>query len=61
MLEHLTLGEFAVAALMSLAALCAFVWGTTTGAFRGGEAIKHQVLRAEGVADEGGRDDSERA
>ena len=61
MLEPLTLGEFAVAALMSLAALCAFVWGASTGAFRGGEAIKHQVLRAEGVADQGGRDDPERA
>ena len=61
MLEHLTLGEFAVAALMSLAALCAFVRGASTGAFRGGEAIKHQVLRAEGVADQGGRDDPERA
>lgn len=48
MIEHLTLGEFAVALLMSLAALCAFVWGTVSGAFRGLEAIKHQVLRVEG-------------
>ena len=49
MIEHLTLGEFTVALLMSLAALCAFVWGAATGAFRGQESIKHQVLRAEGI------------
>ena len=49
MIEHLTLAEFTVALLMSLAALCAFVWGAATGAFRGLESIKHQVLRAEGV------------
>src|SRR5881628_1972799 len=49
MIEHLTLGAFAVALLMSLAAVCAFVWGAATGAFRGLERIKHQVLRAEGV------------
>jgi len=49
MIEHLTLGEFTVAVLMSLAALCAFVWGAATGAFRGMEAIKHQVLRVEGI------------
>ena len=49
MIEHLTLGAFTVAVLMGLAALCAFVWGAATGAFRGLERIKHQVLRAEGV------------
>lgn len=49
MIEHLTLGEFVVALLMSLAALCAFVWGAASGAFRGAESIKHQVLRAEGI------------
>jgi cbb3-type cytochrome oxidase maturation protein len=48
-IEYLTLGEFAVALLMSLAALCAFVWGAATGAFRDVEAVKHQVLRVEGV------------
>jgi nitrogen fixation-related uncharacterized protein len=59
MIEHLTLGEFVVALAMSLAALCAFLWGATTGAFRGVESIKHQVLRAEGLtgeAPEGGHD-----
>jgi cbb3-type cytochrome oxidase maturation protein len=47
MLEHLTLGEFVVAALMALAALCAFVWGVATGAFRDVEGVKYDVLRAE--------------
>jgi cbb3-type cytochrome oxidase maturation protein len=50
MLEYLTLGEFVVALLMGLAALCAFIWGAATGAFRGGERIKYQVLRVEGIA-----------
>jgi cbb3-type cytochrome oxidase maturation protein len=49
MIEHLTLGAFTVAFLMSMAALCAFVWGAASGAFRGVETAKHQVLRAEGV------------
>jgi len=48
-IEHLTLGEFVVAMLMSLAALCAFCWGAATGAFRGVESIKDQVLRVEGA------------
>ena len=52
MIEHLTLGEFVVALSMGLAALCAFLWGASTGAFRGVESIKHQVLRAEGFSGE---------
>ena len=47
MLEHLTLGEFVVAALMAVAALCAFVWGVASGAFRDIEGVKHEVLRVE--------------
>lgn len=47
MLEYLTLGEFVVATLMGLAALCAFLWGVASGALRDAEATKHQVLRAE--------------
>jgi cbb3-type cytochrome oxidase maturation protein len=47
MLEYLTLGEFVVAVLMGLAALCAFIWGAASGAFRNVEAIKYQVLRLE--------------
>ena len=52
MIEQLTLGEFVVALAMSLAALCAFCWGAASGAFRGVESIKHQVLRAEGITHE---------
>ncbi len=55
MLEHLFLGEFVVALLMGLAALCAFGWGLASGAFRDVEAIKHQVLRLEGSDDDGQR------
>ena len=47
MLEYLTLGEFVVAALMALAAVCAFVWGIATGAFRDVESVKHDVLTVE--------------
>jgi hypothetical protein len=47
MLEYLTLGEFLVASLMALAALCAFVWGMATGAFRNVEGVKHDVVRVE--------------
>ena len=52
MLEHLTLGEFVVALLMGGAALSAFIWGATSGAFRDIEAIKHQVLHVEEEADD---------
>ncbi|HEV8616703.1 MAG TPA: cbb3-type cytochrome oxidase assembly protein CcoS [Methylomirabilota bacterium] len=55
MIEFLTLGELAVALLMSLGALCAFVWGVASGAFRDVEAAKHQVLRAEPEEPHGGR------
>jgi cbb3-type cytochrome oxidase maturation protein len=54
MVEYLTLGEFVVAALMAIAALCAFVWGLASGAFRDVEGVKHDVLRVEPPAD--GRD-----
>ena len=53
MLEHLTLGEFAVAVLMGLAALSAFVWGAVSGAFHDVETIKYRVLHVE---DEGDHD-----
>jgi cbb3-type cytochrome oxidase maturation protein len=51
MLEYLTLGEFVVAALMAVAALCAFVWGVASGAFRDVEGVKHDVLKAERADD----------
>jgi cbb3-type cytochrome oxidase maturation protein len=47
MLEYLTLGQFVVAVLMGLAALCAFIWGAASGALSDVEAVKHQVLRVE--------------
>ena len=47
MFEYLTLGQFVVAVLMGLAAVCAFVWGAASGALRDVEEAKHQVLRAE--------------
>ena len=54
MIDYLTLGEFAVALLMGLAAVCAFLWGATSGALSDAEASRRQVLRAEGI-DDGGR------
>ena len=50
MIEYLTLGEFVVAALMAIAALCAFAWGVASGAFRDVEGVKHDVLRVEEVS-----------
>jgi cbb3-type cytochrome oxidase maturation protein len=57
MLEHLTLGEFVVAALMAMAALCAFVWGVATGAFQDVEGVKHDVLHAERAGTPAGADE----
>ena len=54
MLEALTLGAFIVAALMAVAALCAFVWGVASGAFQNMEGVKHDVFRIE---QENARDD----
>jgi cbb3-type cytochrome oxidase maturation protein len=54
MLEYLTLGEFVVAALMAVAALCAFVWGVASGALRDVEDVKHEVLRVEHPPDQHG-------
>jgi nitrogen fixation-related uncharacterized protein len=53
MLEYLTLGEFLVASLMALAALCAFVWGMATGAFQNVEDTRHDVVRVEEADDPG--------
>jgi cbb3-type cytochrome oxidase maturation protein len=51
--EYLTLAELLVALLMGLAALCAFVWGATSGALSDVEDAKHQVLRAEAAEEAG--------
>ncbi len=44
---YLTVGEFLVALLMSLAALSALIWAAASGAFRNVEAIKHRVVELE--------------
>ena len=52
MLEYLTLGQFVVALLMGLAALCAFVWGAASGALDDVEGVKHRVLEVEASPDD---------
>ncbi|MGI9450429.1 MAG: cbb3-type cytochrome oxidase assembly protein CcoS [Geminicoccaceae bacterium] len=46
MLE-LTLGQFAVATCMSLAALCVFIWAALSGMFHDVEDIAQRFYRAE--------------
>ena len=54
-LVALVAGEFAVSVLMGLAALCLFLWAVLSGLLTDVEAVKHQVLRSEGVEDDGSR------
>jgi cbb3-type cytochrome oxidase maturation protein len=54
-LVALVAGEFAVSVLMGLAALCLFLWAAMSGLFTDVEEVKHQVLRSEGIDDEGDR------
>ena len=49
----MSLAEKIAFALFLLGTVVFFVWGAATGAFRGMEAIKHQVLRVEGIEDAG--------
>ena len=51
-LQYLILGQFLVATLMGLAALCLFVWAAASGLFRNVEAAKYQVLESEGISHE---------
>lgn len=46
-MERLTLLQFLVALLMSLGALCLFIWAVLSGLFRDVEAIKYRAYRAE--------------
>lgn len=46
MLE-LTIAQFVVAMLMSLAALCFFIWGVLSGMFKNVEAIALRAYRSE--------------
>jgi cbb3-type cytochrome oxidase maturation protein len=48
-------GEFAVSILMGLAALCLFLWAAMSGLLTDVEAVKYQVLRSEGIDDDGPR------
>lgn len=48
----LTLVQFLVALLMSLGAVCLFVWGVLCGAFKDVEAIKYKAYRREVDDDE---------
>lgn len=51
-LRYLVLGQFVVATLMGLAALCLFVWAAASGLFHDVEAVKYQVLDSEGIPHE---------
>jgi cbb3-type cytochrome oxidase maturation protein len=48
-------GEFAVSVFMGLAALCLFLWAAMSGLLTDVEAVKYQVLRSEGIDDDGSR------
>ena len=48
-LQYLILGQFVVATLMGLAALCLFLWGVAAGLFHDVEPVKYQVLDCEGI------------
>jgi cbb3-type cytochrome oxidase maturation protein len=54
-LVALLAGEFAVSVLMGLAALCLFLWAALAGLLTDVEAVKYQVLRSEGIDDDGPR------
>jgi cbb3-type cytochrome oxidase maturation protein len=51
-MEALTLLQFAVSMLMSLGAVCLFVWAVLSGLFEDVEAVKYRAYRTE-VDDEG--------
>jgi hypothetical protein len=48
-LHYLIVGQFLVATLMGLGALCLFVWAAVGGLLRDVEPVKYQVLDAEGI------------
>lgn len=51
-MEQLTFVQFLVALLMSLGAVCLFVWGVLSGLFNDVEAIKYKAYRLEVHDDE---------
>lgn len=54
-LVALLAGEFAVSVLMGLGALCLFLWAALSGLLTDVEPVKYQVLRSEGIDDDGSR------
>lgn len=48
-LHYLILGQFVVATLMGLGALCLFLWAAASDLLRDVEPVKYQVLDSEGV------------
>jgi len=51
-MAELTLLQFLVALLMSLGAVCLFIWAVLSGLFNDAEDIKYQAYRAEVKDDE---------
>lgn len=51
-MAELTLLQFVVALLMSLGAVCLFIWGVLAGSFEDIEAVKYRAYRAEVNDDE---------
>jgi nitrogen fixation-related uncharacterized protein len=48
-LHYLIAGQFVVATLMGLGALCLFLWAAASGLLRDVEPVKYQVLDSEGI------------
>jgi len=48
-LHYLIAGQFLVATLMGLGALCLFVWAAVAGLLHDVEEVKYQVLKSEGI------------
>lgn len=51
-MAELTFVQFFVAFLMSLGAVCLFIWGVLSGMFNDVEDIKYKAYRAEVTDDE---------
>ncbi len=51
-LHYLILGQFIVATLMGLGALCLFLWAAASDLLHDVEPVKYQVLESEGIEHE---------
>ena len=54
-LVALVAGEFVVSIFMGLAALCLFLWAAMSGLLTDVETVKFDVLKSEGIDDDGSR------